>query len=696
MREVKNYLDIQLRDMDYANNYPGNLRLKFLDLDHKYRDDDIFEQRYNEALNKAKDTLTLKMANTKVESNPALKVLINLYKQRLEKEKYFIMAFEREFGIDRKDKSTKVSYPMNGDYTLSTSRAYAYQFSNFITQALGAQDNEIIKCLRSDDLAEKLSGLASKVFSTRASEGHRSKKTKQSEINLYYENLFTTFFFGKRIKKNQYAISLEDMQKQGPTIGSKVFKQKFMDFINTYYSAQASPEFAQKIRTGLNSLGEECAERIYRNFNENNPQYFQFTRNKSRGVSKLTEQQLKKMLLQTIREIAIANGDNVDAYTIPGLLEVHNEWREQEGRFNMVVQTQIDEMKNRRREIKQAKAEGRLINGKKVDMRNYSRTYLVQHEDDLVQGLDGGKTQVKDLFLTFINQNIESVIGRAMTTQEKTMLSRAFFQKIDKTIKRGDRALNAMSAYGPTQMKGLLGEVATAYSIQLANQKSKNGAYSEVTGGDRAGAGGQLHYDVVARIAQTTVGFQVKNYKTTKLTKLYDETVHMGRKEMFKYFDSDDVKSYRWLFANGVYLTKTGDIPNLRQQMELSFFNSISNFLRITDASVSDQIQSDIYVIGNYYLPSSYLIAAAIDKVKRELESKDGQKMFTLNGSFPAYRRKAKPKPLSYDRENGTHVEKMKFGNVGMPNKNIMYINESAVLNDAEIYFSGITINFKI
>lgn len=50
MAEVRNYLDIQLRDMDYENNYPGNLRLKFLDLEHKYRDDDAFERKYNVAL----------------------------------------------------------------------------------------------------------------------------------------------------------------------------------------------------------------------------------------------------------------------------------------------------------------------------------------------------------------------------------------------------------------------------------------------------------------------------------------------------------------------------------------------------------------------------------------------------------------------------------------------------------------------
>jgi hypothetical protein len=56
-------------------------------------------------------------------------------------------------------------------------------------------------------------------------------------------------------------------------------------------------------------------------------------------------------------------------------------------------------------------------------------------------------------------------------------------------------------------MKGLLGEVATAYALQIGSEKVKDGIYTEITGGDRAGVGGQLNYDVVARIANSTVGF---------------------------------------------------------------------------------------------------------------------------------------------------------------------------------------------
>ena len=699
MGEVRNYLDIQLRDMDYENNYPGNLRLKFLDLEHKYRDDDAFERKYNVALEKAKETLDLKMSKTKVENDPVVKALIAIYKQRLEKEKRFIAEWEKIFDISRKNKTTKVAYPLNGDYTLSTSRAYAFQFSHFIETALGAEDNEIIKCLRSDQLAESVSGLASKVFSSRAAEGHKSNKKNQSDINLYYENLFTTFFFGKRISKNKYSVSLEDMTKKGAsTVGAKAFKQNFINFIDLYYSPINS-DVAQRIKDGVRSLEESCAENIYKNFNGKNPKYFIFTRDQSRGVSELTEQQLKKMLLQTVREICKANGGKLEDYSIPGVLEVNSEWRDGDGKFNAVVQVKIDEKKKQRSELRKAKEEGRLVNGEKVDFRKYNRTYFVKgHEDDMVEGLNGDMVQIKQLFLDFITQKIEGVIGRKMEPKEIQNLSRAFFQKIDKTIKRGDRALDAMSAYGPVQMKGLLGEVATAYALQIGSEKVKDGIYTEITGGDRAGVGGQLNYDVVARIANSTVGFQVKNYKPSNSTRLYEETVHLGRKEMFKYFKEDDVKSYRWLFANGVYLTEVGDIPDLRKKMEMSFFGSINNFLRISDASIDKGLESDIYVIGQYYFPSSFLIAAAINKVKQQLEKQDdSQRLFQLNGTFPAYRQKAKPKYVgTKEYADGTTKDMFDYGNVGMKKKNIMYIKNSRVLDGGEIYFRGITINFTI
>jgi hypothetical protein len=111
------------------------------------------------------------------------------------------------------------------------------------------------------------------------------------------------------------------------------------------------------------------------------------------------------------------------------------------------------------------------------------------------------------LFLQFITNKIAELIKRPLSKQEEHTLSRAVFQKIDKTIKRGDKALNAMTAYGPTQMKGFLGEVATAYSLQLGSANTQSGIYTEVTGAERTSVAGQANFDVAARIGESTIGF---------------------------------------------------------------------------------------------------------------------------------------------------------------------------------------------
>jgi len=68
------------------------------------------------------------------------------------------------------------------------------------------------------------------------------------------------------------------MTKKGSsTVGAKAFKQNFIKFIDLYYSPINS-DVAQRIKDGVRSLEESCAENIYKNFNGKNPKYFIFTR----------------------------------------------------------------------------------------------------------------------------------------------------------------------------------------------------------------------------------------------------------------------------------------------------------------------------------------------------------------------------------------------------------------------------------
>lgn len=683
--QVKNYLDIQLRDMDYLKTYGSNLRGAFLDPANWYETDGYFEKKYEQALNEARSVLKLNKANTVQTDNPVLQTLIQLYRDRLNKEKLFVKKWEEFFGIDRKQ---TISYPMNGNYTISANRKYAEGFSKFIQSAIGSSDDQVISALRSEAFATQITGLESKVFSTKASERKkRGKKKGQSNLNMYYENLFDTFFYGPKGEKKAGAmpVSLQEMKDSGETIGSKIFRERFLKFIRTYYN-----EITPYVEEGLAALGDKAAERIYKDFQKGNPEAFRFKMEGGRGVSIKTEKQLKRMLLTTLREIADATDTSPTRYekfTIPGLLEVNKAWDEDQAGFHMAVQVKVNQLREQRSELKRRKA-----GGEKIDMRHYNRTYLVDHEDDEVLDSSGNPTQLKNLFLNYFKEELRKFIGRDLTAQEENDLSHAIFQKIDKTIKRGDKALTAMSIFGPGQMKGFLGEVATAYSLQKGKGKGGEKVYTEVTGAER-GATGQLHYDVVAIIRDTMVGFQVKNYNTieTKGRTMYDTTVGLGRQDMYKYFSKDDVKYFRWLFANGRYISQT-DIPDLREQLEMSLFNQTQYFLRIADASIEGGVDSDIYVLGNFYIPSSFLIACAIDRVKRELNAQGEQQLFTLTGDFPAYRYKLEPK-TRIDPKTGAITEKHMTSGV---KNNIVWLNRSRCLGKSQITFKGITIKFTI
>lgn len=492
-------------------------------------------------------------------------------------------------------------------------------------------------------------------------------------------------------------ISLDDMRNKGTTVGGKVFKKKFLKFIQTYYQ-----EIAPAVEDGLDKLGDNAADLIYKNFNSDNPKAFRFTKDNSRGVSKNTEKQLKKMLLATLRAIADVNNSDYKDFSIDGLLEVNPLWEETQSGFHFNVQLQVNKIREQRSELKRMKKAGQLLNGKKINMRHYNRTYIVDHEDDNVQNAMGEAVQLKDLFLNFFYTEISNSIGRELTKEERSNLQYAIFQKVDKTIKRGDKALAIMSIFGPGQMKGFLGEIATTYALQSSNKKT----YTEVTGGERAStkSGGQLHYDVAAIIHDTKIGFQVKNYNSieTKGRTLYQTDVGIGTKEMYKYFGAEQVRHYRWLFANGKFISQYDSIPDLREQMTKSFYGSISNFLRISDASIEGGIDSDIYVLGRYYLPSSYLIACAIKRVQEELQKGAEADMFSLGGDFPAYRYKLEPTTMYETREraDGTTYERVKEKHMTSGLKrNIIYIDKPSktrVFGKGNIHFSGINIQFKI
>lgn len=697
----RNYLDIQLRDMDYLNRYGSDIRGAFLDPQNVYESNGYFEKKYKAALNSAISVLDLHRAQTVVTDNPVIQTLIGLYRERLRREVNFIREFEKNYKV-----KWTGTFPRTGNYHASENIKYARFFSEYIQSMVGDSDDPIVSTLRSENFAVKIGGKLSSVWSTAAARRVQSTEVDQSDINLYYENLFNTFFFGSTANNGVQKSTLGRIGRLlNHSAGEKAFKEKFKQFTDTYYRElfEGESKNREEMELLIDSLDAAAIKGIYQSFYKNNPKNFIFKKGQDRGVSKNTEHQLKSMLLATLRQLAEKSGKSYSDFSIPNLLQVNADWKQTSNGYHGEVQIKIDEGKAQRKE-QLASIEQRKRKGEKVDKRTYNRTYLVKHEDDLLETDDGMKTS-KQIFLDYMIKQISEEIGRSMTKDEIDCFSRAVFQKIDKTIKRGEKFYQTLSTYGPTQLKGFLGEIATAYAIQSSKifnsgVGSKRTAYTEITGASRNKLGQQIHYDVVARIKDMHIGFQVKNYgNIEKGANLYGETLGMGTKDMYKFFGTDTQK-YRWLFANGRFISNYDGMPDLKQKLEDSLYNYTSNFLRITDAEASDMIESDIYVLGKFYVPSSYLIACAIDRVERDLEGRsDVNKLFEIQGDFPKYRKKANPYPNGdIDPSTGEitepdhRTENSKY--------NLLSLNDSHirgyVLGKAKIAFSGLHIQFTI
>ena len=685
-KPIVNYLDIQLRDMDWDNEYGGDIYRRFIDPNGIYNPPDGYVEGFSKAWSTADDVLDLNVSATKRGHGTIVDVLKKVCRDRRKKERKFIDAWKKYNDI--KDGKVKIKFPYTEDYTRNGNQEYAESFSEFIKTSLG--DNEIVNLLRSPEFRAEVSGLASSVYSTRAANRNTTRQMKgRSAINEYYNDLFNTFFGLKRARKGKKTIYAEDFDKYN---ADALFKQRFAEFITKYYGEIGSnPKFWQALDQGIS---ETISKSIYRRFESDAPDSFtlNFEEKTGRGVSEKVEHQLKKMLLQTLRLMGNATG-NVSEFSIPGIIEVNPLWTQDSSGYHMEVQVWINKERERRSALKEAKRNGELVDGKKVNMRTENRCYELANDNDIV-GASGDPVQTKKIFLNFFFTHIESNLGRKLTAKEKDELSQAAFQKLDKTIKRGDKALDIMSIFGPAQMRGFLGEWATAYALRIM----KGRTYTEITGKSINGVG-QANYDVVAAINDFNIGFQVKNYAPGSKT-LYETEIGLGRQEAKKYLGKD-LPVYKWIFANGIFLSEWSH-QDIRGKMEDSFYNYVPEFLRISDASVDnpeDLVNSDIYVIGNNYYPASYLVALIIEKVEKDLKEKK-QELFSLTGDFPAYQHKAAPQfNFHFDSEKNYGYKKEEHGNKENFKKNLIYIKDmqsARKFGNAKIHFKGITVDIKI
>jgi len=150
---------------------------------------------------------------------------------------------------------------------------------------------------------------------------------------LYYENLFRTFFLGGKNPESvsEMPISMEDMMKTASNAKAlAAFKSNFSKFVNLYYN-----EISKNVNNALDNLSAQAAQEIFKSFGTG-LKTIKFTQGTGKGVSQESEQQLKKMLAQTLRSIT-GPDKSYDDFSIPGLLEVKPLWQQEESGYHQSV-----------------------------------------------------------------------------------------------------------------------------------------------------------------------------------------------------------------------------------------------------------------------------------------------------------------------------------------------------------------------
>lgn len=599
--QVYNYLSIQLRDMGQLNpKKTTSLRSRYLFVP-------IWEDRFNKAYKDAVPLLTMPKATA--QNNPFLRQLKDIYDARIQKEKSFLNTWQAA----HPNSNTNILYnqiknpPALTINNYEKIKQYADNFSTFVKSAL-TQDNDIVNALRDSAFSERMSSVKNSMIASRAAVTS-SRKEKLNNLNLtvneYFRDLFNLFFFDKKNMTNKNKIqeaSIERVQKylKSSIIDKNlqnIFEQKFQEFVNKYY-----PEIQQRFDLQVDDeIFGKIVNNVYKVLNSGKTKNIKVkvTDGKTKGVSGNAEQQLKKMFLQTMREFMARDG-KTQFFSISGLIEITPVYSQQEDSYHNAVQVYINEERDAH---------------DKIGNRKFSYLW--------------------NIFSAHLFKNLEAHIKRPLTEEEKRDLKKATLEGVNKKGKSGKKYLDSMTAYEYYSVKGLMGEIATAYELNSSGK-----VVAGTTGAERVGSG-QINYDVVMEVLGKKFGLQVKNYKNANAV-LYKTQFTFGWNNYTKkYFPKDDITKYQFLLANGKLISSVKRRPNLLQNIADSFVRYTENFMRISSAdNIRENINSDIYVIGKEYYPASYLIFKMYEKARKQIgegKGPDGsyQNFFTIHGDFP-------------------------------------------------------------
>lgn len=482
-------------------------------------------------------------------------------------------------------------------------------------------------------------------------------------------------------------------------IAKQNFETKFKDFVNKYYKDIIKNEeldnFFKKINTDYiekifaYQTGVKTGQRF--TFGEKTGGKFKY----ERGVSSTTQAQLKKMLEETFKGVANENNMSSNHYhdfneRMKGLVRIDDHFVSNLNGDGKILcykdlQIEIDEAQAKRKlrlelqKILKSKSISLMEKQQKLDEAyNNGQGYISKDEYtqkmvDMRHSNVAFEKEIRSKFINLFISKLQScfpdnhtVIWRSEENKNDMLTNRnirdkivedekiirdATFKRIEGNAKTGKLFLQAMSAYSPEAVKGLLGEISAAYEL-----RTRGITDIQVVGSEEDSLKMQKHYDVVFSFKGNRFGMQVKNVKTSddvvgrgvKYT-LYRTELSLAEKAMYRYFSPDQVKTYRWLFANGTFLEKNGvdTVNDIKELLTVNFLAATPEFLRIRNASelnTGKSIDSDIYLIGNTFYPSSYFIYKAYKiAVQQFFENAKKGKLFKISGDFPAYVYKADP-----------------------------------------------------
>lgn len=717
------YLDLQLRIMD-VNSSTDQDPINYA---NAIAPQPAFQRGWEKAWKTAGDFLEEISSRDKLvtqnrlmskNSHMLLPTLYNMYITQINKERQFI----EEFGcyVDQSvEPSTgrviqKFSNMMNihmpkiyshwryNDYETAEKgkfKTYRKRFSEFIKLATRENGNPLITAFRNGDYAELISGKMSMVRSTLIAKDYmkNNEKADLTEAQAYqkfYEDLFRLFFFDetdeelKRIVTNSRLTDAMKKFSRGGK-GKEGFNKLFNKFMKDYFESDFIEELSNGKKFNLTAAMVKSAfQEVIDQMGTKADTRFSFREEQIKGVSIITEEGLKKLLLETIRKIIDKTtlGKNKQAKynelnrLSGGRLIIQDDWRKTNNGLTAKFQVDLRKAKNN-------------SDNKKM-MEKIKKSFY----EILKFGIERfymNSSSNKEEALETLEDDYDIIWEILCTTIIKDEKMGVSFDEASP-----QQILETLSFYGPAQLKGLLGEIATAYAMN-----SYLGLGTAITGSMR-NESGELNYDVVAQIKDLNIGFQVKNYKEQDSVTLYKTSFSMEQKSALKKYmpyDSSDNKSdgslYRFLMANGMLIENDNMINNnpslgtkdVRGKLTQGLYRYTNNFLRITDANdIQDRIvTSDIFVIGNEYYPASYLIFLVMKQVIKQTEDDSMSKLFSITGAYPMPQKKVYHRKLRADGKRNPAAS-------GFTRKDLVILERKRVLAKNVINFAGVTINFKL